>query len=570
MSDPTVLSGSRPLAVMLGAAALIAALVGLAGALSSAYLGFSLVRPVPYWDQWYLVGDYFDYVDGKYPLSKLWAFHNEHRIFLSRLLFFVDARYFAMSNGFNVVANYSLLALSAAVVSCWVARGAQRLLAFPAVLGMLWATAQWENLWWGFQHAFGFVHLLALLALALLWCAMEEPRSRRSTAFLLGSLVADFLCVYSLGVGVFLGGAAILLAVQLRRVGRPVVVFVCFHALISIVYLQGLQVTKGEGGEFSPLGFVAFALRFIGSGVRGIGGDATLIMGAALLALAGLLLFLVLRAGFTGRAFDRRAALFLAFGSFAGVQAIAAAFTRHHLGTAQATVPRYATPALFFAVSLLAAAWLLSGSLPRWRAAARIAILLAAAGGIVAANAPHNEFEWKFHARRVDLAGFAMVNGIHATEIMRLAYAHDYFDPVRDRLAKSQLGPFAEGAEVYRPPLNAVAGFDFQSFTACRFGIDEVRALDASSYLISGWALAPHHPTSASWILAFDSHRRLIGFSRASVPRPDLSSAFGMPEVASGFELPIKAARLDDEDGLILVAIVPGSVCGIPVSLPNR
>ena len=71
-------------------------------------------------------------------------------------------------------------------------------------------------------------------------------------------------------------------------------------------------------------------------------------------------------------------------------------------------------------------------------------------------------------------------------------------------------------------------------------------------------------------MLAFDSRRRLIGFSRASVPRPDLSSAFGMSEEASGFELPIDSAGLDDEDGLILVAIVPGSVCGIPVSIPKR
>src|SRR5690349_8591139 len=72
--------------------------------------GFRHYSPVPFWDMWP------GYVDFWVRLSEgewgaWWAQHNEHRIVLARLLFWVDHAVFGGTIGFLFVVNY-LLALA--------------------------------------------------------------------------------------------------------------------------------------------------------------------------------------------------------------------------------------------------------------------------------------------------------------------------------------------------------------------------------------------------------------------------------------------------------------------------
>ena len=66
--------------------------------------GAYLYSPIPYWDMW---GGYLDFFlrvnNGDYGVW--WSQHNEHRIILSRLLFWLDLKWFGGVSIFLIVFN---------------------------------------------------------------------------------------------------------------------------------------------------------------------------------------------------------------------------------------------------------------------------------------------------------------------------------------------------------------------------------------------------------------------------------------------------------------------------------
>ena len=70
--------------------------------------GFRFYSPIPFMDMW---NGYLDFylrtLNG--DTSVWWAQHNEHRIFLSRILYWLDIKYFQGLSYFLTAANYLIL-----------------------------------------------------------------------------------------------------------------------------------------------------------------------------------------------------------------------------------------------------------------------------------------------------------------------------------------------------------------------------------------------------------------------------------------------------------------------------
>jgi hypothetical protein len=53
----------------------------------------------------------------------------------------------------------------------------------------------------------------------------------------------------------------------------------------------------------------------------------------------------------------------------------------------------------------------------------------------------------------------------------------------------------------------------------------------------SGWVAAPSAPHGAGWVLAYSMDGNLIGFTRPTTRRPDVSAALGLSENRVAFDL---------------------------------
>lgn len=139
--------------------------------------GIANYSPIPHWDTWSLWKHII--IDGQSPrsLAWLWSQHNEHRIAITRILFFLDYKLFSVSHIPLLVLNYIF-----ALVSCWILylyiknigneNGWQFkiVLSFSLVLsGLLFSLMQWENFYWEFQSQFFLAQVLPFAAFFLLF-----------------------------------------------------------------------------------------------------------------------------------------------------------------------------------------------------------------------------------------------------------------------------------------------------------------------------------------------------------------------------------------------------------------
>ncbi|MBV8752743.1 MAG: hypothetical protein JO328_07775 [Hyphomicrobiales bacterium] len=409
--------------VRIGPALTVAAAIGVSlwFAISSFRLGLELIEPLPYFDQWtFIHDDYFRYLDGSYRWTDLFARHNEHRIFTTRLVLFADAVFSHMHGVMPILFIYATLALTAAGIAALCAdTGRRAVIVFLAALGFAWSTSQWPNLASAFQVQMSFVHLFALVALAGL--------SAGSTVALCIAAVADFLAVFSLGSGIFLIFPLGLVAV-LNRSYRGFVPLALFHLALTIIYLGGAWPASDEIYGFAPLRSLTLMLECIG---LPFGGAAT--AGAVgLLAFAAMLTLAVRRSAAGAR--DGRAAALLGVAAFALIEAAVVAYTRFEYGVGA----RYATAAVVFWLATMAAAWRMAGD--RFTPA----MALVACTLTFVANRPVYEDDWRQYFASMEQARHDLLGGDLSGDSLGRFFIdpQPYLPEAIRRLASLHVGPF--------------------------------------------------------------------------------------------------------------------------------
>lgn len=310
--------------------------------------------PVPFWDMWDgTLGFYIERLQGDH-----WAPFveqaNEHRIVLSKILFWIDYRFFGGLSKFLIAMNVALM-FALWVTLCWVARSLlNRRLAFlcSALTGVLcFSWLQAENINWGYQSQFYLAYLLPLLALISMARWIQEPRERRfAIAVALGvlstgTMANGLLALPLLVLMLFLSG---------RNSRRRMSALLLVTALTLAAWAYRYQVVHHPAT--SPKLMAEFLLIFLGGtfGFLFHVDQLTMLVGAGVICAGA---YVALR-----WATGERDPMFLALALFVvyvGAAAGAATIGRAYFGIYAALAGRYETPLLLlYSVLLMLFAYL--------------------------------------------------------------------------------------------------------------------------------------------------------------------------------------------------------------------
>jgi hypothetical protein len=212
-------------------------------------------------------------IDGDY--SAWWSQHNEHRIFLSRILFLIDIYFFKGLNYFLVFFNYVLVALVTLTFYLYLNRlnsiylysKDEKIIYILLIIGWLFSWSQYENLIWAFQSQFFLAQLIPLVSFYFL--AKSSFESENSTNFLL-AIFFGVMAYGSMANGVLTLPLMVLMAILIRL--SKLKIFALFFMGMLMLYLYFHQYTS-PGGHGSlkhelisnPIGLIHYVLIYIGN-----------------------------------------------------------------------------------------------------------------------------------------------------------------------------------------------------------------------------------------------------------------------------------------------------------------
>ncbi|MCA0202569.1 MAG: hypothetical protein LCH56_17375 [Proteobacteria bacterium] len=218
--------------------------------------------PVPFWDMWgtYLYA-YMAYLDGTW--RNLFAQTNEHKVWLSNILFFLDIRFFGGRSLLLIPVNF-LLAGAIWGILLVAAHGLLRerktlvLYAAPLLVAPCFSWLQEQNFTWGYQTQF---FLAYLVPLAAFMCLAAANVARRGTALFLGAVLLGVMSAGTMANGVLVLPLLVLVSLVMRNIKRAALLSVVAAATL-LVWFDGYRFTAPH---YPSVGDAAlFLLTFLG------------------------------------------------------------------------------------------------------------------------------------------------------------------------------------------------------------------------------------------------------------------------------------------------------------------
>lgn len=332
--------------------------------------------PVPFGDQWQqLVAEH----DATF--AWLASMHNEHRIFVPRLLFLLDRWVSRERNAVDLAANLSMQAAFVCILVDLLRREWRPSFTAAALLTgctaslAFWAV-QWENFTWGFQvQIFGVV-------LGTLIVLHRVAFGGRSWPSLLVTLVAMVCTALTLSTGFLAAVIAVPLASWVGRPRRDIVIFELAAAALFGLTAASLDHGGPDAGRVDGVLYhlphvaiyAVVALGGpIGDGLQNLLAIDNVVMSFCA-GMVGLALFACLLPSVLSGPRSPRAAMLSALATYGCLTAAATAVGRWSLGPAQAMSSRYTTPMLAFWIALCFLLRLGVSSMGRMRAGAALAL----------------------------------------------------------------------------------------------------------------------------------------------------------------------------------------------------
>ncbi|PNE55135.1 hypothetical protein A8H39_04315 [Paraburkholderia fungorum] len=508
---------------LLGLVTMISSLVGVV-------LNFS---EVPYMDQWngYL-GFWREIQNGHW--SAWWRQHNEHRIIVSRLLFWLDIKYFDGLNIFTVLMNCVLQVALAGTFLIAYCRLQSRKISFVLVVGVVavlrFSWMQGENWTWGFQSQFIAVYLFAVLAFLSNSMLVE-----RRYGGLVNSMPVLFcaLASGSMSNGLLALPVLVLQAIALRRNKKTIIFFCVASAVIWLLYFIGYEQPKYHA---SPLDGVIhhfpqvtqFFLIFLGGPAYFLSGSAELAMvtGAiVLLSTLGVAGVLLVR----GAMNPYRTMLIATFG-FATLSAFAASTGRWNFGIEAAEATRYMTPALlsWLACVLLFLDILIGSAF--WMFTAFLALIVLP--GVVFYQIHIADHDPQIFYRRVGVLSLKM--GVDDFAYTDWLYPRSMHAELRDLATYSNMHALSvfghsllsEVGQVHFSQASAVS-------RSCKGSLDSI-VVAGSVRRLGGWVSFPQ-VRKAILIVLVDEQNDTVGYGVSGDLRPDVDRVVPGVEQNSGW-----------------------------------
>lgn len=502
--------------------------------------------PVPLWDMWNgTLGFILNIQDGNY--NSWWEQHNEHRIVLSKGLFFLDYTYFGGKSYLLIALNIAIASLSALLF--WLFANAlkeekteaQRPLTIASLIifGFIYSWVQNENFAWGFQSQFFLAQILPLFSLYFIARAATE---RGNVNF----WVAIFFGIIS--AGTMANG---ILALPVIFVFTLIIWQGIYRALITLSLAVFVPLTYfsdytpvsqhgslGESLRDDPLGLVQYTAMYLGSPffhlLSGWDGARTLAV------IAGLLSFLFCLIIAVRQMLQKQRSPYivalLCFILYIGGTAFGTAGGRLSLGITGATASRYSTPAIMMWAAFTLA-MISSFSPPSYyiRKALWGGTILICTLGLayqVKSLSPPTE---KIFSR--EMAALALELQIRdETTIGHVFPIADYALAIAKRAKERGLSIF--GAYPYKNASESLGQtVKPQNAAACIGFVDEEKSIAGVTDFshVVGWIFDPSSRRSPKLITFTDDEGVVIGVGLTGKSRPDVQQAVGAEALQSGF-----------------------------------
>lgn len=528
--------------------------------------------PVPYLDMLngYL-GFYVRLTNGDW--SAWWAQHNEHRIVLSHLIFWVDIAWLGGNKWFLLAINYLLIALNAFVFwRIWQERTDNRYDYVGFFLAAwLFSWCQSQNLVYAFQSAFILAQLLPLCGFYFLYRA--AVREYRSTWMFVAAVACGALSSGSMVNGVLALPLMTLYSILVRMRWQRIAVLAAVSIATLCLYFHGYELPE-HGHPLRtlvehPVEAALYVLFYIGGPVYYLvgGGNAARFV-AWVAGFAFVASTIVSAWHFIPRA--KRAILELAlliFIAYIGCSAVAVAGGRLLVGMQFAVSSRYMTPALMaWAALLVLYAPALESFDRRSRGRLWMPFLLVAIAMVPQQlGALHRPVERLFSYKISTLALALDINDvgtISRTWFFNAGQALSQSKEARER----GLGIFG------KPPFrNAVQLINskFSGKISNRRCLGQVDMTDgirqAPGYIrISGWFYDRAHESVPASIQFINRKGTVLGVALTGGPRLDAAHRLGSPPRLSGFAGYI-LARTQQQ---VITVVDPRSGCRFDAPVP--
>jgi len=512
--------------------------------------GFNYFSNVPYWDMWdgYL-GFYSHIAAGDY--SAWWAQHNEHRVVLSKLFFWVTFKLFNGHAAFLIVVNYLLVILTSYLFYLFLSKiSSERREAvsykgvfISLLVSLLFFWSQKENFTWAFQSQF---FLAFNIPLASFYFFSKYLTGGKNTDFSLSALLG-LLSVGTMANGILVLPLLVVIAL-FYKLNYKYTLFLLLLSVLSFVgYFHGYEspgnhssVTQAVLHE--PLSVLRYVMRYIGSPMYHImnGGElgaiSAEILGGIYILISLLTAFSLLKKFRT----NQYQAGLLFFVIYIGGTAFGSAGGRVIFGLGQAFSNRYTTPAVM--------AW--------------VALFIL---NYYAWNAVYKRFGNKFTYVVIFVLGILLIRQLDAafpnTLVLfeRKVSALSVELGVKDQVQVAQMGPIYPSAEalddiskysiannlsIFSEPyiknskqrMNSefISG---RNYTSCIGALDTVRVIQDNYeyWQVRGWVFEPISKKIPKGLI-FVKSNKVLGFALVGAIRSDVATAIDKNALYSGFK----------------------------------
>jgi hypothetical protein len=205
----------------------------------------------PYGDMWWFVRDMSRFRSHRIGLSFLWQQHNEHRIVLPRLIFWIDLSEFHFRGIFTIFCTFLCQAVEALVLCVAYWRATERCdaicrLAYAALaVGMMFSASQMENFILPFQVQFVLAFLTASVSIFMVLLHCENPEDDWVAMLLV--LFAAACSTISLSSGLLVWPVLVLVCLVEHTSRKTVATVVIAGVSIWIFYFIGYRTSSYLG-----------------------------------------------------------------------------------------------------------------------------------------------------------------------------------------------------------------------------------------------------------------------------------------------------------------------------------
>jgi hypothetical protein len=517
--------------------------LGLLVILASLYIllavigGIRTYSPVPFWDMWDGYINFLLHIQEN-DLSIWWSQHNEHRIFLSRILFWADNYFFKGLGSFLIFFNFLLGGLISYcffnILKTSLPNKEHQLLRYYLFFFILALTFSWtqvQNYSWGFQSQFFLAYLLPLTSFYCLYLSSKREKNTRS--LFLFSCLAGTASAGTMANGVIALPLMMVLAIFLKLEWRKIVFLGVLSGIILYAYFYNYMpisyhASLKDSLLHHPFGLIKFIFLFFGGPFFYMSGRIMIVGILAGLFFIGSFLYFIYRYAKKRDSSALQMPLF-AFIFYIGITAFCIAGAR--LNISLPTESRYMTP-VFMAWS----AWLVLYVLNTQKLNKQkifsifiVALIFLLPWQVFALKSNSNLFER-------EVAVLALKMQIKDQKQISFVHHNMHVIDIAKKAAENHLSIFNT------PRFKSVGEFIGQVETPCSTrlkclgNLDKISFIEDCAYInVKGWIYDPITQNVPLAICILDQDKKIIGYALTGERRKDIKKAISPKALYAGF-----------------------------------